>query len=225
MRPARRERLTGIALVAALAGSFAVVAASLARAGICICAFRLTWHGVQVIGDPDRVAGAAAGTAAAPCPVLVGAALGAGALYLVALACLLALRASPREMALASARLVLRCGLVPRTALIAAAAAIPFAALVLADGVPDGVLLAVAAAFLLALSLFGAVAASLAARIVVALARRLVVALVRALRLVLAPPSAPHLPLFPEAPAACGVALARRRPSRAPPAVVALALA
>ncbi len=128
-------------------------------------------------------------------------------------------------MALASARLVLRCGLLPRSASIAAAAALPIGALILADGVPDAVLIAVAGAFVLVLSLFGAVAATLAARIVLGFARRIVVALVRALRLVAARPRAPRLPLLSETPAACGVALARRRPSRAPPAAVALALA
>ncbi|HZO95567.1 MAG TPA: hypothetical protein VFB22_17595 [Candidatus Baltobacteraceae bacterium] len=224
MRSGRRDRLTGIALVAALAGSFAVAAAALARAGVCICAFRLTWHGVQIAGDPDRSGALAAGVAPL-CPVLVWAAAAAGGLYLLALVCLLALRASPREMAVASARLVLRCGLVPRAALIAAAAAPPVGALVLSDGLPDAALLALAAGFVVLLSLFGAVAAALAARIVVAFARRFVVALVRALRLLLAPPHAPRLVLLSEAPAACGVALARRRPSRAPPVWVALALA
>ncbi len=225
----RRDRLTGFALIAALAGSFAVVAASLARAGICICSYRLTWHGVQVLGDASRltaITGAARSAATAPlCPVLVGAAVAAATLYLAALVCLLALRASPRELALASARFVLRCGLLARTASIAAAATLPVAALILVDGVPDAVLIAVAGAFVLVFSLFGAVAAALAARIVVACARRIVVALVRALRLLLAPPCTPRLALLSEAPAACGVALARRRPSRAPPAAVALALA
>ena len=215
-----------MALVAALAGSFAVVAASLARAGICVCDLRLTWHGVQLGAESGRMAAMPAAVAPAPlCPILVGVAIGAGMLYVLALACLLALRASPRELALACARLVLGCGFVPRAALIAAAAAPPVAALVLADGLPDAALLALAAAFVLVLSVFGAIGAAIAARIVVAFARRLVVALIRALRVTLAPPRAPRLALLSEAPAACGVALARRRPSRAPPASVALAFA
>ncbi len=65
----RRDRLTGTALIAALAGSFAVVAASLARAGICICSFRLTWHGVQVLGDPDRASATFAAGSATACRV------------------------------------------------------------------------------------------------------------------------------------------------------------
>jgi hypothetical protein len=232
MQTSDRARIAALALLAAVAGCAAVGIAALARAGVGLCGHRILVHdaaasGTAMAGMPVMLgmhhhhAAAAQALAGGVCPILFYAAAVAVALCVLAAGALLACRIAPAAALTEASRLVLRLTTVRLTALLALAGAVPLVAILAAEGGPTAAgalspavaaLALTAGAFLTALALAGA------ARAVLALARRIVVALVAALRL-LAPGSAGpallvRVPVF----ARPGARLARRRPSRAPPA-------
>ena len=218
MRQSSRARGAALAVLAAVAGTASVGIAALAREGVCL--HRLGLFGLQpaeTMPGMSMAPGMAMDpTASAPCPILLGAALAAGALYLVALVAILILRPRPAELALASARMVLGVRFAPIAAALAAVGAVPLGAALMMDGAA-GATPYVAVAFLVACAALCAAVLTGAARLVVAFACRLVVAL-------LAPPAwltpggdAPWLDRRVLVPIPAGARLVRRRPSRAPP--------
>jgi len=227
MRTLARARIIALALLAAVAGSASVGVAALARAGLCV--HRLGLFGLHAFAAPHTMGGMAMPASGMseiwmghpgpdgpiPCPILVGIAVFGALCYLAAVAALLALRPSVRELTLTSARLVWGTRLFPLAGLLALIGAVPIAACIVAEGVPAPSGIAVAALFLCAAALLVAAVLLAAARVVLAFARRLVAAFLAAFRfdparVVL------RLPLHP-ALVPAGVLVARRRPSRAPP--------
>jgi hypothetical protein len=228
MRTTTRARHIALALLAAVAGSASVGVAALARAGVCL--HRLGLFGLHapaapgamdapgMAGMPGMAATAPmAMTPAAPCPILIGVALFGAFCYLAALAALIAVRPSPREVALTSARVVCGIRFAPLAALITLVGAVPVGALILADGVPAPGGIAIAAVFLTAAALAAAGVLIAIARVVIACARRIVVALLAALHVSLQESGAPLRRRQHLVPVSAGVLIARRRPSRAPP--------
>ena len=217
MRKSDRARGAALTVLAAVAGTASVGIAALAHEGVCL-------HGLGLFGRPaDPMAGMSMGgmtmdtTMSGPCPILLGAALAAGALYLIALVAILALRPRPAELAVASARLILGVRFAPMAAALAAIGAVPLGAALVMDGTTAGVAPYVAAAFLLACAALCAGALTGAARVILSLARRLVVAMLAAPRWLSPGADAPWLGRRALVPVAAGVRLVRRRPSRAPP--------
>ena len=212
-----RARFVAPALLAAVAGSASVGIAALAREGLC-------FHRLTGIARPDAMAGMGpagmagmTGPAApAPCPILLVAALVAGALYLLAIGAVALARPPVSEIALATARLVLGIRLAPLAALLVVAGAVPLGATIALEGHAGAVLLAAAAFVVLAAVLVASLLLG-AARCVVAFARRVAVAIAAAFRLLVPGGDAlwlarRELVLIP-----AGVRVLRRRPSRAPP--------
>ena len=217
MRKSDRARRAALTVLAAVAGTASVGIAALAHEGVCL-------HGLGLFGRPvEPTAGMSMGgmtmdtTMSGPCPILLGAALAAGALYLIALVAILALRPRPAELAVASARLILGVRFAPMTAALAAIGAVPLGAELVMDGTTVGVAPYVAVAFLLACAALCAGALTGAARVILSLARRLIVAMLAAPRWLSPGAGAPWLGRRALVPVAAGVRLVRRRPSRAPP--------
>jgi hypothetical protein len=209
-----RARLVAPALLAAVAGSASVGIAALAREGLCV-------HRLAGLAHPEMAPMPGMtmdnpAAALAPCPILLSAALLAGALYLVALVAVALARPSAPEIALATARLVLGFRFAPLAALLVVAGAVPLGASVVAEGHTGPVLL-VASAFLVLAALLASYALRGTARIVVAFARRLAGALIAAFRLLVPGSDAPWLARRGLVLVPAGVRVVRRRPSRAPP--------
>jgi hypothetical protein len=219
MRQSDRARGTALTVLAAVAGTASVGIAALAREGVCL--HRLGVFGLQST-EPMPGMSMAPGmamdaTASAPCPILFGAALVAGALYLIALGAILVLRPRPAELALASARLILGVRFAPMAAALAALGAVPLGAALMMDGAA-GAAPYVAAAFLVACAVLCAGALIGVAKLVLSFAHRFVVALLAAPRwLTPGGDDAPWLDRRVLVPMPAGARLVRRRPSRAPP--------
>lgn len=223
MRATKRAAVVAASVMAAVAGSAAVGIAALAREGVCL--HRLGLFGLHA--DPAAAPGGAmAGMAGmpmpamamapgAPCPIVTGAAMAAGLLYLAALVAIAIMRPRPAEIAFAAARLVLGVGFVPRTLTIAAIAAVPLGGAIVMDGTST-LTAATAAVFLGLCAALLALLAGTAARVTLAFACRLAGALLAPRWLPPAGARAAFVPV-PAASIAAGVRLARRRPSRAPP--------
>jgi len=223
MRQSDRARGTALTVLAAVAGTASVGIAALAREGVCL--HRLGVFGLQPtdamagMNMPGTMSmpGMPMGTAgAAPCPILVGAALIAGALYLVALLAALVLRPQPAELAYASARLVLGIRFAPLALALAAIGAVPLGAALAMDG-SAGAVPPVAAVFLVACAVLCAGALTGVAKLILSFARRLVVALLAVPRWLAPGADAPWLGRRALIAIPAGVRLVRRRPSRAPP--------
>jgi hypothetical protein len=205
-----RARLVAPALLAAVAGSASVGIAALAREGLC-------FHRLAGLARTDAMPGMAMGdSATAPCPILLWAALIAGALYLVAIVAVALARPSASEIALATARLVLGIRFAPLAALLVVAGAVPLGATIAVEGHAGAVLL-VAVAFVVLAAVLAAYALLGAARFVVAFARRIAGALVAGFRLLVPGAETPWLARRDLVLVPAGVRLVRRRPSRAPP--------
>jgi hypothetical protein len=218
MRKSDRARGAALTVLAAVAGTASVGIAALAREGVCL--HHLGLFGLQPT-EPMPGMTMAPGmmmdtTASGPCPILLGAALAAGALYLVALVAILALRPRPAELAVASARLILGVRFAPMAAALAAIGAVPLGAALAMDGAA-GAAPYVAAAFLLACAALCAGALTGAAKLILSLARRLVVAMLAPPRWLSPGAGTPWRGRRALVPIPAGVRLVRRRPSRAPP--------
>jgi hypothetical protein len=212
----KSDRARGAALTV-LAGTASVGIAALAREGVCL--HRLGLFGLQPTEAMAgmNMAGMTMDTAmSGPCPILVGAALAAGALYLVALVAVLVLRPRPAELAFASARLILGVRFAPMAAALAVIGAVPLGAALAMDGAAGSVPF-VATAFLVACAALCAVMLTGAAKVILSFAQRLVVALLAAPRWLTPGSNAPWLGRRALVPIPAGVRLVRRRPSRAPP--------
>jgi hypothetical protein len=207
-----RRRVTALTVVSAFFGSAAVGIAALARAGVCL--HELGLFGLDAHADESSVLAMHAG---APCPIMIGAALVAATLYIVALGALVVLRPSPRELALSSAQLVLGVGFLPRTFLLALIGGVPLAGAAAVDGELRGIAVPIAVLFLFAASALAAFALATTARVVLSFARRLVVALAGVVRLLVPDLSAVRAVGATPILVTAGARLARRRPSRAPP--------
>lgn len=218
MRKLEQARGAALAVLAAVAGTVAVSMAALARAGLCL-------HQLGLLGQrPAPMAGMTMGgmtmdtTAAAPCPILLGAAAAAAALSVAAVIAVLVLRPRASTLAVASARLVLGVRLGPMTALLAAILAVPLWAALALDCATVGIAPYVAALALLACAVLGAGLLTGIATLILAFARRLVVALLAPPRWLLPGIEASWLGRTVLVPIPAGTRLVRRRPSRAPPA-------
>ncbi len=216
MRQSDRARGAALTVLAAVAGTASVGIAALAREGVCLHHLGLFGHPAEPMAGMSMAGMTMDTTVSGPCPILVGAALAAGALYLVALVAVLLLRPRPAELAVASARLVLGVRFAPMAAALAAIGAVPLGAALIMDGT-GGAAPYVAALFLLACALLCAGALMGAARMILSLARRLVVALLAPPRWLTPGSGAPRLCHGALVPIPAGVRLVRRRPSRAPP--------
>lgn len=216
MRKSGRARLAALTVLAAVAGTASVGIAALVREGVCL--HRLGLLGLHAPAEPMAgmsMPGMAMGASPAPCPILLGAAAIAAALYLVALGAIVVLRPRAADLAFASARLVLSCRSAPIAVALAAIGAVPLGAALMMDGA-GGAAPYVAAIFLVVCAALCAGVLTASAKLVLSFARRLVIRLLAAARLISdARGPLPARPMLVPVPA--GVHLVWRRPSRAPP--------
>jgi hypothetical protein len=222
MPPVDGARFTALSILAAVAGLAAVGVAMLARAGICL-------HRLGLLGSSDHammpmngmsMPEMSAGDSMPPgtiCPALLYASVVAAVLCLFALASLVAMRPRASAVAVAAARIVLALRLGPLTALLCLAGSIPLTLAIAMDGMLIGPAPLVAGVLLFGSAGLTALALIGIARTVMAFARRLVVALATAFRLLIPGADAPWARLHEPLLVSAGVAIARRRPSRAPP--------
>lgn len=199
MRTTDRARLATPAILAALAGTAASALSFLAFAGAHVCSHH---HDAGPAGL---------------CPTLLYGAAVAATLCLLAVVTVAASRAGAPVVLRSVARSIARLRVGPLTLGLALLGALPLAAMAAGEGLPEGagapvaVAALVAGAFIAALTLVGA------ARLVLRFAERVLRALTRAARLIPGA-DAPRLVVRRElVPLACGVRIARRTPSRAPP--------
>ena len=217
MRTGDRARQGALVILAAVTATAAVGVAALARTGAALCGHRVFVHH----HDPGMVMSgmaAAAPGAGGVCPILLYGAAVAAALCLLAVLVLASSRAGASVMVVAAARWIAAIPAAPLTGTLALAGAAPLVAILATEGGVGGLPALGALAALLAGAFACALALALAARVVLAFARRVAVALTAAFKLL--GPGAGAMwtvagdPLLVPA----GVRLARRRPSRAPPA-------
>jgi len=218
MRIRDRARFVALTVLAAVAGLASVGIAALAHNGVCV--HRLAESKLAAASMPGMVMDGMPmpdAVMSGPCPILIGAALVAGAFCVLALIALAVARPSGADVAVTSARLLLGMRFAPLAALLCAAGALPLALAIAVDGNFSGAAPLLAAAILVA----GAAAAALAllgvARLIMAFARRLIDALAAAFRLLVPGADSPWLLHRTPLPVPAGVRLARRRSSRAPP--------
>jgi hypothetical protein len=220
MRTPDRAPQGALVVLAAVAATAVAGVAALARAGAALCGHRvvLVHHHVPAMTMAGTVADAAPAVAGI-CPILLYAAGVAAALCVLAVIVLAASRDGAPAVLVAAARRIGGMQVGSLTAAIGLAGAAPLVAILATEGGLAGLPALGALASLLAGAFATALALAGAARVVLAFARRVAVALAAAFRL-LAPGAGARWavagdPVFVPA----GVRLARRRPSRAPPAL------
>ena len=218
MRTPDRARQGALVLLAAVAATAAVGIAALARTGAALCGHRVLVHH----HDPAMVMpgiAAAAPAAGGMCPILLYGAAVAAVLCGLAVTVMVSSRGGAPAMAVVAARWIAAVPSGPLAAAIALAGAAPLFAILATEGGLAGLPALGALAALLAGALAAALALMTAARVVLAFARRVAVAIAAAFRL-LVPGDGARWAFFGDpllAPAS--LRLARRRPSRAPPAL------
>ncbi len=229
MRKPDGARVAAPAVLAAVAGTASAGIAALANAGVCVHR-ALGVPRVHGPGMPGLVVGAsmpgmampgAAGPPAAstPCPIMLGACIAAAVLCLAAIAAIALLRPSAGEVAMLSARAVVRLRFAPLAALLALAGAVPLGAMLLSDGMSGAPAAFVGGALVAAAALVCAAALLGVARLILAVAHRVADALITALRLLVPGSDGPWVVCAEPSCARAGTLPARRSRSRAPPAL------
>ena len=217
MRTGDRAQQGALAILVAAAATAAVGGAALARTGAALCGHRVLVHhhgpGMLMPGM------APAAPEAGMCPILLYAAAVAAALCVLAVVVLASSRDRAPAMAVSAARWIAGVPAAPLTGALALAGAAPLVAILATEGGIAGLPALGALAALLAGAFAGALALALAARVVLAFARRVAVALVTPLRLLGPGPGAAWAVAEDPLLVSAGARLARRRPSRAPPAL------
>lgn len=219
MQAPDRTQQSALVLLAAVAATAAVGVAALARTGAALCGHRLLVHHHDAATAMAGMAAAAAPAAEGICPILLYGAAVAAASCVLAVAVLAASRDHAPEVLVAAARVVSGVSVGPLTGLIGLAGAVPLALILASDGGVAGLPAIGALAALLAGAFASALALAGTARVVLAFARRLAVVLAAAFTALVRGSDAPWAALSDPLLVPAGVRLARRRPSRAPPAL------
>ncbi len=217
VRKSDQTRLVALTVLAAVAGLASVGIAALARAGICLHALVGAPRAAPAMSGMMMPGMTMPGGASGACPILLMATAIAAGFSMIAIVTIVLLRPSAGDVAVASARLIVRVRFSRLTALFGAAGALPLAAMLVSDGIAGGATPFLAALFVAAAAASVAALLLATARCILTFARRLVTALVAALRLLMLDANPPATFVQRRVRVAAGVILARRRPSRAPP--------